>query len=579
MPRVFGWDIGGVNTKAAYVVEGALRAVATRPFELQRAPEHLTELLLEIASALAMEAGVAPVKPDTAATHAVTMTAELSQLFRTKRDGVAFVLDALEAAFPGASIEVYTTDGTFIAPAVARQQPLHVAAANWVATAHVVAQHHPNSLLIDVGTTTTDVIPIIGGRVAALGKTDPARLASGELVYSGAVRTPVEAIVREVPLANGSARVSAEAFALTGDVHVWLGSLSADDYDATTPDGRATTREYAGDRLARVVCADREMLQPSAITRIAHAVADEQVSQIAAAIRAIRERHPELETAVVTGLGAFVGGRAARAAGLNIVALSTQLGDAGARSAPAAAVALLLDRKLAKSGVGTASNAGSGLQPTSNVGAGLQLSNVRAGLQTRPRTEAHNGRPLTVIKLGGSLLANPAEWRAAIATIATTEADRIVIVPGGGPFADQVREIDAQLALTDSAAHWMAIAGMDQHAEMIATAHDRLLRVVDEAGVWTAHAGGEVPVIAPLQWLRAADPLPHAWDVTSDSIAAWLAGELGAARLILIKPAGISGPSSVDSYFMTALPAHLPWLVCEASGLAAQLQALEPARP
>ncbi len=225
---ILGWDIGGVNTKAALVVDGTLRQVLTRPFELQRAPERLTGLLVDVAAALAAD----PVAQVT--THAVTMTAELSQMFRTKREGVTFVLDAVERAFPGGSITVYTTSGTFVSPVDARHCPLDVAAANWFATASVVARHHRDALLIDIGTTTTDVIPIVGGRVAATGRTDPERLTSGELVYSGAVRTPIEAVVRGVPIPAGFAGVSAEGFALTGDVHVWLGDLDPDDYDAYT---------------------------------------------------------------------------------------------------------------------------------------------------------------------------------------------------------------------------------------------------------------------------------------------------------------------------------------------------------
>ena len=92
-----GWDVGGVNTKVARVVGGEVLAVRGRPYELQRAPRELAQLLRDLAG----EVGAAAV-----AAHAVTMTAELSQMFRTKREGVAFVLDAVEAAFPSAQIRV-----------------------------------------------------------------------------------------------------------------------------------------------------------------------------------------------------------------------------------------------------------------------------------------------------------------------------------------------------------------------------------------------------------------------------------------------------------------------------------------
>ena len=337
MPRVVGWDIGGVNTKAAIAESGVLRDVVLRPFELQHSRDALSRLLADTA------ADLGPV-----AAHAVTMTAELSQAFRTKREGVAFVTDAVERAFAGSSVQVFTTRGKFVTPSEAREDPLGVAAANWVATATVVGRHYRHALLIDMGTTTTDLIPLVDGVVAATGRTDPARLASGELVYTGAVRTPAEAMVREVPYASGMARVSAEGFAVTGDAHLWLGRIEPSDFGTATPDGRPAQRQFAGERLARVVCADREMLDEDGITRIAQAIADEQIQQIATAIAAILDRHPRLDTAVVTGLGAAIAADAAMRCGLRIVHLASHLGGEGARAAPAAAVALLLEEQLSR---------------------------------------------------------------------------------------------------------------------------------------------------------------------------------------------------------------------------------------
>lgn len=336
MPAV-GWDIGGVNTKAARVDDGSVTAVVGRPYEIQRDPAALAPLLRE----MLRELGVADAAP-----HAVTMTAELSQLFRTKREGVRFVLDSVEAAFPGASMHVYTVDGRFLTPADARDRPLLIAAANWAATAHAVAMHHPDALLVDIGTTTTDLVPIVGGEVVALGHTDPERLTSGELVYTGAVRTPAEAIASYVPLGDGLAGVSAEGFALAGDVHVWRGELRPSDYSCPTPDGRPVTRDFVAERLARIVCGDREMLDDAAITRVADALARAQVRSIQRAIQRVLERHPAIHVAVVTGLGAFLGIAAAHALDLEVVPLSHQLGEAGARCAPAVAVALLLERRV-----------------------------------------------------------------------------------------------------------------------------------------------------------------------------------------------------------------------------------------
>lgn len=336
---VLGWDIGGVNTKAVMVERGASGADSLRSvseaYELQRDPDALVPTLLRLSRQLEARHIEA---------HAVTMTAELSQLFRTKREGVAFVLEAVEAAFPDDSIMVFTVGGSYITPAEARRRPLDVAASNWAAAAALVAGVEPEALMIDTGSTTTDIIPISGGRVRALGRTDPERLQSGELVYTGAVRTPAEALVRTLPLPGGNAAVSAEGFALIGDALVWLGKLDPGAYASPTPDGRPATREFAGERLARLVCADRDMLDDAAIGDIAATLAEAQIDRIVEGIAAVRGRWPGISRAVVAGLGDFIAADAATRADLSVVALSDRLGNA-AITAPAAAVALLLAAK------------------------------------------------------------------------------------------------------------------------------------------------------------------------------------------------------------------------------------------
>jgi hypothetical protein len=516
---VIGWDIGGVNTKAALVSSGAVLAVRARAYELQRAPGRLAGVL----RAMAEEIGI---DPDSAFACAVTMTAELSQMFRTKRDGVAFVLDAVEAAFPEAAIQVFASHGGFVTPSVARHAPLEVAAANWAATARLVASHHPDALLVDTGTTTTDIIPIVAGRESAEGRSDPGRLVSGELVYTGVVRTPAEAIAPTVPLEGHLAGVSAEGFALAGDVHLWRGDLDPADYTWPTPDGRPATREFAGERLARVVCADRELIDEEGITAIADALAAAQIDRLASAMRQVLARHPAIRAAVVTGVGAFLAARAARAAGLDVVQLAAGLGDPAARCAPAACVALLVE----------------GERDLRSLG----------GLRGHPSIVD------VVIKLGGGVLAHVEHLGATLDAIAARARDRrVLIVPGGGPFADAVREVDRRHALSPEASHWMAILGMDQYAHVIASRVQgaAIAETVDD--IARALASGHVPVLAPSRWLRVVDPLPHSWDVTSDSIAAWVAGQVGARDLMLIKPPGAHGDSLVDGYFARALSANV----------------------
>jgi (4-(4-[2-(gamma-L-glutamylamino)ethyl]phenoxymethyl)furan-2-yl)methanamine synthase len=545
MSDVLGWDIGGVNTKLARVADGRILYVSGRPYEVQRAPHGLMRLLREMATEAMSGSTGQP------AAHVVTMTAELSQLFRTKREGVRFVLDAVETAFPSAVVRVWTVDGRFIEIDRARLRPFDVAAANWSATAQRIAKHHPDALLLDIGTTTTDIIPVVGGAVLSQGRTDPDRLASGELVYTGALRTPVEAIVSHIVLEGRNVGVSAEGFALAGDAHVWRGDLDPADYTCPTPDGRPATREFAGERLARVVCADRELLDAAAISSIAEAIARAQVARIIHGIKQVHARHPSIDTAVITGLGSFLGEAAARAARLRVLSLAQELGDAAARCAPAASVALLFEES--------------------------ESENVRTRIVDRRSTGDGFGQlPANVdvvVKLGGGVLAHSEYFDAAIAALATVgQARQVMVVPGGGPFADAVRAVDRQHRLPDDAAHWMAILAMDQHAHLIAS---RLAcaRLVSTKGEIVAAERGRVLVLAPSRWLREADPLPHSWDVTSDSIAAWVAGALGARHLVLIKPPDASGADLVDVYFRRALPEHLTPMIVPVDRLD-QLQAV-----
>jgi probable H4MPT-linked C1 transfer pathway protein len=334
MRSIIGWDVGGANIKAARVEEGCPEPlIVERPLALWREPHRLPAVLAEVGDS------VGPARA-----MAVTMTAELADCFATKREGVASVLDAFDVAFPDVQPWVYGTDGAFRPAAVARRQPFRVAAANWMASATSVSRLFPDALFIDVGSTTTDIIPIVGGRVVARGKTDPARLRSGELIYTGTLRTPICAIVRTLPRRGRRCRVAAEHFAVVADAHLWSGQIDGSDYTCDTPDGRGRSRLEAGARLARMVCADLEMLGASGIDAIAHHVAHTQVQQIVRGIRQVMRRlgARSPRVAVLAGQGAFIAKAAASAAGLSMEDLAGTVGMAAARVVPAAAVAYLL---------------------------------------------------------------------------------------------------------------------------------------------------------------------------------------------------------------------------------------------
>jgi 5-(aminomethyl)-3-furanmethanol phosphate kinase len=170
-------------------------------------------------------------------------------------------------------------------------------------------------------------------------------------------------------------------------------------------------------------------------------------------------------------------------------------------------------------------------------------------------------RPLTVIKIGGGLISIPGALGRVCEVVGSAAREhRIVVVPGGGPFADAVRDFDRSVGLAPGTAHWMALLAMDQYAFVLA---DRIFGAVllDEAGAIVERlADGRLVVLAPSRWLRSADVLPRTWDATSDSVAAFVAGALDASRLILIKP-GTALPQPVDSCFTSVLPYGMPHVV------------------
>src|SRR5215469_12027079 len=216
MVPAIGLDVGGANTKAAFLDGDGPAQVVSEPFEVWRDAGAMAEVIASVVGRLGLAR--APV--------AMTTTAELVDVFATKREGVLFVLDAAAEALRDRPLRVITTQGSLVALEAARAAPLSCAAANWVATALMVARSFPDAILIDCGGTTTDVIPIVGGEVAARGRTDVERLLGGELVYTGALRTNIAAVVSHVPIGGEPCPVSSELFAISADAHLLRGSLT-----------------------------------------------------------------------------------------------------------------------------------------------------------------------------------------------------------------------------------------------------------------------------------------------------------------------------------------------------------------
>jgi (4-(4-[2-(gamma-L-glutamylamino)ethyl]phenoxymethyl)furan-2-yl)methanamine synthase len=325
-PSTLAVDIGGANTKAARLHGGSLRTVS-RPFEVWRDRDALAAVLREVAAEVGEADAVA-----------ITMTAELSDAFRTKREGVAFVLAAAEEALGDRPLSVLTTSGELVSMGEARERPGDVAAANWMATALAVADAYADALLIDVGSTTADVVPIAAGRVAATADNDLERLQAGELVYTGVLRTNLAAIAPRAPVRGSWCPVASEYFAISADVHLVLGHLDEDAYDCPTPDGRPATAAFARERIARLVCADVDQLTADEIDAIAAFLHGEQVRQIEDAAARVARALPPAAPVVAVGSGAFLGREVAARLGRPI---------AGAPApSPAAALAALLAGRL-----------------------------------------------------------------------------------------------------------------------------------------------------------------------------------------------------------------------------------------
>lgn len=326
-PTILGLDIGGANLKAAT----ADRRAISVPFPLWRHPDRLPAALGELVARF----------PD-AAELAVTMTGELCDCYETKRQGVNAILDAVEQIAAGRRVRVWGTGGGFLDVATARANHLAVAAANWHALATFAGRFAPRygGLLLDVGSTTTDVIPLDHGVPGTYGLTDQDRLEFRELVYMGIRRTPVCAVIPD--------RTAAELFATTLDAYVVLGRIPEDPTDRDTADGRPVTVRHSLARLARMLGGDLETVPQDRIERFAARVHERVVETLTAAVQAAyygRQASPELRAVVASGSGAFLALQVARSmladtAG-RIISLNDELGSAVSACAPAYALAVL----------------------------------------------------------------------------------------------------------------------------------------------------------------------------------------------------------------------------------------------
>jgi (4-(4-[2-(gamma-L-glutamylamino)ethyl]phenoxymethyl)furan-2-yl)methanamine synthase len=281
----------------------------------------------------------------------ITITAELSDAYLTKTEGIHHVLNCVAQVFGDVPVFVLDVEANLLSVEQALKNPLNVSSANWAATGWIVSQIIKNGIVVDVGSTTTSIIPIINGKVAAHGNTDLEKLQNGELVYSGSLRTNVATIVKDIPVKGKKTRVCSELFSQSGDLHLILGNISKIDYTAETCDGRGKTKQETMARLARVVSADTDMLTEQEIICIAEFVYEKQVQQIVEGLRQVYERTKlpkEKVKIVVTGLGRnFLAQKAAQKLGFTKITDMKDILNADlAVVSPSVGVALMVATKL-----------------------------------------------------------------------------------------------------------------------------------------------------------------------------------------------------------------------------------------
>ena len=345
--KALAYDIGGANTKAALIhtKNGEVLSVhvAVEYFPIWKKPEKLSNVLT------ALKRRLITGKVDAIG---ITMTAELSDAYQTKREGVHQIVSSVDKTFQNFPIFILNTDAELCSSDFAKKNPLRVAAANWAATGWLVAQNLKNAVVIDVGSTSTSIIPIINGQIAAEGKTDLAKLICGELIYTGSLRTNVAAIVQSIPLKNGVSGVSSELFAQSADAHLILGNITEAEYTSETADGRGKSMSESIARLSRVVCADTEMLSTQEIIDMASYVYKQQIMQILHGLTKVYTKTKKQTTdkvpIIVTGMGKKILARKAaeQIDADAIIDLETILHKQAALATPAVGLALMTANKL-----------------------------------------------------------------------------------------------------------------------------------------------------------------------------------------------------------------------------------------
>jgi (4-(4-[2-(gamma-L-glutamylamino)ethyl]phenoxymethyl)furan-2-yl)methanamine synthase len=269
MHVVIGWDVGGAHLKAARSEDGCIVDAVQVASPLRLGLERLAQAFAE-----------AKTRIGSADLHVVTMTGELADTFSSRAEGVEALAALAARELAPAAISLYAGRAGFVAPQDARRHLEDIASANWYASASLAASAVRNALLVDIGSTTTDLVPIVAGAVVARGYTDAERLAAGELVYTGMVRSFAMAVTERAPFAGRWSPLINENFATMADVHRILGQLPEGVDQMATADGRAKTAAASRARLARMVGCDVDAAGEGGWRMLAQWFAERQIRTI-----------------------------------------------------------------------------------------------------------------------------------------------------------------------------------------------------------------------------------------------------------------------------------------------------------
>ena len=282
MAQFIGWDIGGAHLKVASVDhDGAVCEVYQLATPLWQGLDTLKRALEKLRDQIKYDETI----------HSVTMTAELADIFNNRASGVYQVNECLAAYFGDQSYDVYAGESHLISRYEVSQHLHEIASANWHATGCFVAQSIDDGILIDVGSTTTDLLPLSGGQLDAMGYTDHQRLRHNELVYTGVIRTPVMAIVDKLCYQGQWQNIAAEHFATTADVYRLLGEFDERDDLMATSDGAGKDIDGSARRLFRMLGLDyRPECDCHDAKDIAGYIAKRQFKKIDAALTALLSR-------------------------------------------------------------------------------------------------------------------------------------------------------------------------------------------------------------------------------------------------------------------------------------------------